>query len=204
MLSRRLTICWLVGASKCKGEGYEAAPNCARNECPAYTVLHSHKEFEIRSYKDAKWVHSPTISSNSYKPAASKAFRQLFAYYKGKNRENMIINMTSPVLVGVDNSAYTVYFYLPQMYQKSAPQPVRGEIKTVSLPLPGHKYAAVKRFDGMITDESIATNLESLKKSLEASPDYRRAAQEGLSMLAAYNSPRQLTNRVNEVFIWFN
>lgn len=79
MISRTiLAICCLAISVLlgCKGEvGYDAPPNCARLECPQYTVLHSQKDFEIRRYNDARWLVAPTIISKSYKEAASKGFR---------------------------------------------------------------------------------------------------------------------------------
>lgn len=69
-----LLIFVVAFVSQCKGEGYPPASNCARLECPPYTVAHSEKEFEIRSYKDALWVSAPPVPSKSYKPAADKGF----------------------------------------------------------------------------------------------------------------------------------
>ncbi|KAI3447191.1 hypothetical protein Pfo_003856 [Paulownia fortunei] len=189
--------------SECQGEGYKPAPNCARYECPSYSVVHSEKDFEIRSYQDALWLSGPKISSKSYKEAADKGFLILFGYYHGNNLQKVKINMTTPVLVDVQNSAYTVYFYVPQKYQKGTPlpQPTSNLIKQVKLPR--HKYAAVRRFDGFITDANIPTQIAALKKSLQGTP-YQRAAALDLSTVAGYNSPFEPINRVNEVFLWFD
>ncbi|KAH6806621.1 hypothetical protein C2S51_031452 [Perilla frutescens var. frutescens] len=197
-----LVISLYLVVSKCNGEGYKPAPNCAKNECPSYTVVHTQKEFEIRSYKDAQWLSSPKIPSISYKPAASKGFLMLLAYIKGENLENVKINMTSPVLVGVQDSAYTVYFYLPENYQNKAPKPVMDEIKAVKLP--EHKYAAVRRFDGLINDTTISTHVDALKKSLQSTPYQRAAAGCAGFTVAAYNAPFDLINRVNEIIVWFD
>ncbi|KAL1554919.1 heme-binding protein 2-like [Salvia divinorum] len=208
MMSRTvLAICCLAISVLlgCKGEvGYEAPPTCARLECPQYTVVHSQKDFEIRRYKDARWVVGPTIISKSYKEAAGKGFRLLFAYYGGKNSQGLKINMTAPVLVAPCDGGYKVHFYLPKQFQILAPTPLNPDILLANLPGKAHQYAAVRRFDGLITDETIPTNFEPLKKSLQSSREYGRAADGGLTMLAAYNNPRQLTDRVNELFIWFN
>ncbi|KAL0345048.1 UNVERIFIED_CONTAM: hypothetical protein Sradi_4336100 [Sesamum radiatum] len=71
------------------------------------------------------------------------------------------------------------------------------QIKKVTLPK--FKYTAVKRFDGLITDLSVRAAIVALKESLKGTP-YQRAA-DGLFTIAGYNSPRQLTDRVNEVWL---
>ncbi|KAL8035988.1 hypothetical protein ABFX02_12G130300 [Erythranthe guttata] len=188
---------------ECNGEeGYTPAPNCARLECPSYSVVHTEKEYEIRSYNNALWVSGPTIPSKSYKTAADEGFLVLFGYYLGNNNQNVKINMTTPVLIDVQNSAYTVFFYVPKKYQNgSLPTPRSTAIKQVKLPK--HKYAAVRRFDGFITDENIPTEVAALKNSLKGTP-YEKAAALDVFTLAGYNSPFELINRVNEVFLWFD
>lgn len=65
-----LMICMYLVVSECKGDhGYEPAPSCATTDCPVYTVIHPEKEFEIRSYQNAKWVYG--ISSTSFHQASS-------------------------------------------------------------------------------------------------------------------------------------
>lgn len=126
----------------------------------------------------------------------------LFSYYKGVNKGGVTINMTTPVLVDVENSTYTVDFYVPKKYQNGGlPQPLATGITQVRLPK--HKYVAVRRFDGFITDQNIPTQVAALKKSLKGTP-YERAAALDKFTLAGYNSPFELTNRVNEVFLWFD
>ncbi|KAK4391852.1 hypothetical protein Sango_1963000 [Sesamum angolense] len=194
-------LCLFV--SECNGadEGYKPAPTCARLECPPYKLVHTQKEFEIRSYDEGLWLSSPNITAPTYKEGASKGFRILFSYYNGTNAERVKINMTAPVLIDIVKT-YTVYFYVSKKYQAGASLPtlLTDQIKKVTLPK--FKYTAVKRFDGLITNLSVRAAIVALKKSLQGTP-YQRAAN-GLFTIAGYNSPRQLTNRVNEVWVGFN
>lgn len=112
------------------------------------------------------------------------------------------MNMTSPVLVRTEKSNYTVYFFLPQMFHTYKPIPSNDDIQDSRMPYLRHKYVAVRRFDGMISDESIAMHLAALKKSVGSTP-FEIAAKSNDSMVAAYNSPRELNYRVNEIFLWF-
>lgn len=130
--------------------------------------------------------------------------RRLFEYYGGKNSQGLKINMTAPVLVAPGEGGYKVHFYLPKQFQTFAPTPLNPDIRLANLPGKAHQYAAVRRFDGLITDETIPLNLEPLKRSLQSSHEYARAVEGGVTMLGAYNRPTQLTDRVNELFIWFN
>ncbi|KAL0333716.1 UNVERIFIED_CONTAM: 40S ribosomal protein S3-1 [Sesamum angustifolium] len=183
-------------------EGYKPAPTCARLECPPYKVVHSQKEFEIRSYEEGLWLSGPNITAPTYTDGAFKGFRILFAYYKGNNTQHVTINMTAPVLVDIQNSTYTVYFYVPKKYQTGVtlPTPLTDEIKKVNLPK--FKYAAVRRFGGFISELSIGLETATLKKSLQGTP-YQRAAT-GPVTVAGYNSPFELFNRVNEIWLGFN
>ncbi|KAL0426809.1 UNVERIFIED_CONTAM: hypothetical protein Slati_2855700 [Sesamum latifolium] len=190
-------VCLFVSECKAADEGYKPAPTCARLECPPYKLVHTQKEFEIRSYDEGLWLSSPNITASDYKEGASKGFRI------GNNTERVTINMTAPVLIDIgQNSIYTVYFYVPKKYQTgtSLPTPLIDQIKKVTLPK--FKYTAVKRFDGLITDLSVRAAIAALKESLKGTP-YQRAA-DGLFTIAGYNSPRQLTDRVNEVWMGFN
>ncbi|KAL3623613.1 hypothetical protein CASFOL_032429 [Castilleja foliolosa] len=209
MFSPRKALFFLfvfVIVSKCMGgqdQAYPTAKNCKTHECPSYTVVHSQKEFEIRSYKEAQWVSGPKIQSDSYKSASNKGFLILFSYIQGNNKERAKIDMTTPVFVEVQNKTYTVYFYVPQKYQSGTPlpQPISSDVTQVKLPK--QKYAAVRRFDGFITDNGIPKELDALKKSLQGTP-YQRAAALDVYTVAGYNSPFEPFNRVNEVIYFFD
>lgn len=133
---------------------------------------------------------------------------RLFGYYNGSNVQHEKINMTAPVLVDVENSTYTINFYLPKKYQsKSSPPPPLPlpsssyQIKVEKLPK--YKYAAVRRYGGFVSEKNIKEQLASLKKGLEGTI-YRRAALLNRYTVAGYNSPMDLSNRVNEIFLWFD
>ncbi|KAI3459505.1 hypothetical protein Pfo_016168 [Paulownia fortunei] len=212
MFSPRRAFCLLMFLylvpSECKGDGYKPAPNCTSVECPPYNVVHSEKEFEIRSYKDALWVSSPKISETSYLGGVARGSRILDEYYNGNNVQHVKIDITAPflldvqpALIYVQNSTYTTYYYVPQKYQKGIPTPLLPEIKPVKLPK--HKYAAVRRFNSFLSDDNIAIQLAALKKSLKGTP-YQRAATLDLFTIVSYNIPDEVTDLVNEVFLSFD
>ncbi|GER47365.1 SOUL heme-binding family protein [Striga asiatica] len=189
------------------GQGYKPAPNCARFECASYVVVHSQKEFEIRKYEKALWVSAPSITMDDYKSAASKGFLILFSYYNGNNTEKVKMNLTIPVLIDVKNTSYTVYFRLPKEYQntmKLVPKPINKNIQQVTLPK--HKFAAVTRYSGNITNKIIPVEVAKLNTSLMGTPYQAAASAVGFNgyTIAAYNSPFELKNRVNEVLFFYD
>ena len=63
------------GKGKGKGKGYEEAMNCKKQlECAQYEVVHSQKEYEIRSYTSSVWISTPPINSSTYKDAVGRGF----------------------------------------------------------------------------------------------------------------------------------
>ncbi|PIN18147.1 hypothetical protein CDL12_09183 [Handroanthus impetiginosus] len=186
---------------ECNSQGYNPAPTCILLECASYTVIHTENEFEIRSYKDALWISGPKISATSYKEGASKGFLILYDYFKGNNEQHVKINLTAPVLIDVQNTYYTVHFYLPQKYQNGLPQPTRDTVKPVELPQ--HKYGAVRRFGGFLNDSSIATQIAALRAILQDIP-YQVASSLDQFTVAGYTAPHRVDNRVNEVIVWFD
>lgn len=113
---------------------------------------------------------------------------RLLDYFKGKNRQGMLLNMASSVLVLVENSTYKVYFFLTYMNRVYFPTPLVEEIEMTHIPYKGHKYVVVRRFDGLINDESIAMHAAALKKSVASTP-YKSAAKSYAYMVASYNPP---------------
>ncbi|KAL8471644.1 hypothetical protein ACS0TY_029047 [Phlomoides rotata] len=106
----------------------------------------------------------------------------LFAYFEGNNTEHVKIKMTTPVLVDIRNSTYTVYFLLPKEYRSNITSPLSTEIEPVILPK--HKFAAVRRFGGFLTEDDIRKNFDALKKSLQGTP-YQKADDLNYPLLRA-------------------
>ncbi|KAK6145940.1 hypothetical protein DH2020_019809 [Rehmannia glutinosa] len=195
MFSSTRALCVLIFlyfvALKCKGEGYKPLPNCTYVECPQYSVIHSEKEFEIRSYKDAVWVSSPNISESSYLGGFGGA-KFLEAYFGGKNVEHVKIEKTLPAFLDVfpapiyvQNTTYIVNYYVPKKYQNNVPTPLSPQVKPVKLPK--HKYTAVRRFSGLDGDGTIAEQLDTLKKSLQGTPYQRATAVNQFTVAIYYN-----------------
>ncbi|KAI3467806.1 hypothetical protein Pfo_024469, partial [Paulownia fortunei] len=87
-------------------------------------------------------------------------------------------------------------------FQNNLPAPY-GDQHIKPVKLPRRKFAAVTRFSGYLNDSNIASELATLKKSLQGTPWQSAAASPDFSA-ADYNPPWQLKDRVNEIIMWFD
>ncbi|KAH6775358.1 hypothetical protein C2S52_012919 [Perilla frutescens var. hirtella] len=182
-------------------KGYPPSSICATQECAPYQVVHTQKQFEIRNYTNSIWIGSGNITTVSYSVGRSAGYLRTYVYYKGENEDRFEWkNNTQPVLTDVIpntsyDSIYRVYLHVPNDYQnKTLPKPYSSNVEFVKLP--PKKLAAVVRFDGLLTDEMIATELAALKNSLKGTPWESAAAPPGCSV-ADYST-------FNEVILWFD
>ncbi|XP_075473843.1 uncharacterized protein LOC142504885 [Primulina tabacum] len=200
-----LFLCSCISVSHCNGQ-YEGATSCEKLECPEYKVVHSENHaFEIRSYKDSAWISSPNITSYTYEYAAQKGFTIAYSYFLGNNSQGAKLNMTAPVLVDIQNyQYYIVHLYVPRGCQNNPPSSLSNEVRLAKLP--PRKFAVVRRFNGVMNNPVIATQLEALKKSL-AGTRYQSVAEAAADHLtvAAYYRPLDETKKpVNEIMLWFD
>lgn len=105
-----------------------------------------------------------------------------------------------------DVGGYRVLFLMPAVFNVYPPIPYTDDINFTQFPQEGiHKpknYAAVRRFDGVITDDAVAKQIDALQKSLNSTP-YQRAAATHYFAIADYTSPDQ-TSHLHEAFLWFD
>ncbi|CAN6471875.1 unnamed protein product [Victoria cruziana] len=185
--------------------------NCKSYECPLYDVVARESEFEIRQYRSPVWMSTQTINTTSYSQATSQGFGTLFAYIEGKNKGNVKMQMTAPVLIQVQpstgpfcKSSLVVSFYVPKKYQTSPP--MSTEVHAVRWP--AGRHAAVRRFGGFMNETTIPMEAAVLKQSLQGTPWASSIAPRGKTpstyWVAGYNSPFEYENRVNEVLFIFD
>lgn len=128
---------------------------------------------------------------------AKGKFSVLANYIFGGNSDNKQIAMTSPVIYNMSNYA-TFSFIMPDDYELSnLPSPNSEEI---SFKTKKNQCIASISFGGFVNNENCNENYLKLLEVLNAndishSNDY---------MLAVYNSPYQIINRKNEIWIEVN
>ncbi|XP_052680653.1 heme-binding protein 2-like isoform X2 [Crassostrea angulata] len=168
---------------------------------PAYEVLSSEKNYELRRYSPAKWV-SYTVKSMKKKEAQTEGFWKLFNYIQGENEKEMKVEMTAPVSTRVEpgagpncESTFTVSFFIPPEHQENPPQPKNPNVFIEERP--GFE-AYVRSFGGFANEDSWVTEAKKLSEDLKEKTSEIR---QDFWYTAGYNSPFQLFGRTNE--IWF-
>jgi hypothetical protein len=128
---------------------------------------------------------------------AKGKFSVLANYIFGGNSDNKQIAMTSPVIYNMSNYA-TFSFIMPDNYEVSnLPSP---NSKEISFKTKKNQCIASIAFGGFVNNENCNENYLKLLEVLNAndishSNDY---------ILAVYNSPYQIINRKNEIWIEVN
>lgn len=152
------------------------------------------------------WISTSTINNVSFVEATKLGFLQLFNYIEGNNEKSQTIEMTAPVITQVTSgdeavcsSSYTVSFYIPKANQEDPPT-----AKGLNVQKSGTTYAAVRQFSGFVSNTDVVEQSGALLLNLKGS-DWLDAIKESKNsiFIAQYNSPFELQNRVNEIWITF-
>ncbi|KAH7292351.1 hypothetical protein KP509_29G063700 [Ceratopteris richardii] len=180
---------------------------CTSIECPAYDVLYQEEEFSVRLYNGTVWMATSAIEDTSFYEATRVGFLKLFQYIQGANEEGAAVNMTAPVLTGVIpsdgpfcKSSFKVRFFVPTIYQGSPPTPISSlELEVEEW---GARYFAVRTFGGFAKDTNVAEEGAALAESVyEAGMELSSSAGDESYYVAQYNSPFEITGRVNEILL---
>ncbi|XP_015894609.3 uncharacterized protein LOC107428572 [Ziziphus jujuba] len=176
-------------------------------ESPQYTVVLSESDFEVRLYRETSWISAPVQGTSSFKKATKDGFHRLYKYIHGSNLNSSIIPISAPVLTTINASSpneggseYYVRLFLSAIYEKPPlPSP---ELNLQLFKWKSH-CIAVREFSGFAKDDNINKELEALKNSLNKQVDGKTSMVEDKSSysIAQYNSSREPTERLNEVWI---
>ena len=178
-------------------------------EEPEYEILEENGGIELRSYDEV--ILAETQVDADFEAAGNQAFRRLFAYISGKNRSQVKIDMTAPVVQEAvsekiamtapvihqqDDRGWRVAFVVPDLYNwHNAPEPTDPE---VSLRLVPERTMAVLRFSGGWSGERFKAKEAELRASLAD----RGWTPDGPAVFARYDPPfKPWFLRRNEVMI---
>ncbi|XP_021718868.1 heme-binding protein 2-like [Chenopodium quinoa] len=195
------------------GNGKPASfpPSCNRIECPSFDTIEQGNGYEIRRYNSSVWVSTNKIVDISLVQATRTGFLQLFNYIQGKNEYKKTIEMTAPVITQVSpsdgplcESSFVVSFYVPKENQADPP-PAEG----LHIQRWDSTYVAVRQFGGFVSDYEVGEVAAALESSLAGSKwaaAIEKAQTENPKSsytVAQYNSPFEIFNRVNEIWLSF-
>jgi uncharacterized protein (DUF1499 family) len=143
-------------------------------EEPDYEVTAEREEYEIRRY--SPYVVAETVVQAEFDDAGNQAFRRLYGYISGKNRqtgsggEPEKIEMTIPVVTTMplveagDTASYTYYFVMPSSYTlDTLPSPNDPRITVRQVP---ERIVAVRRYSGRSNESNYRRNERLLLDAL--------------------------------------
>ncbi|NP_001139159.1 heme-binding protein soul2 precursor [Danio rerio] len=188
-------LCLLVGlvcftATEC----WQAPWFCHQKDCPVYTVVNQYGEIEERNYEMSNWITTDILSTG--KDDVSTGFWKLYYFIQGQNKENKQIAMTRPVVVSVKDGAEGRRVSISVFQQDpNIPDPVDTTIRKTVVPA-GTVY--VRSFGGWPSDQDAQDNVQKLKEELKAAG---KQFIEDQFEAAGYDSPLELLNRHNEVWV---
>lgn len=171
---------------------------CHDLNCPQFTVIEDHKEYQLREYVASSWV-TTSMNGVDYDTAGSRMFMKLFGYISGKNDKKETITMTCPVIVRVipgqgptcENNFTMSFFNIPNV---TPPKPSEEDVYLSDLP---KLRAYVRTFGGFASMKDWISEADQLAKALSADAKYVT----DFFYTGGYDAPFKLFNRHNEV--WF-
>ena len=120
----------------------------------------------------------------------------------------MTVNMTAPVLTGITPSdgpfcqtSFIVRFFVPLAFQDNPPIPLSSlDLNVERWDSP--TYFAVREFSGFASDTNVAQEGAALAASVDAAGfTISSTPKDEVYIIAQYNSPFDITGRVNEVWL---
>lgn len=171
-------------------------------ETPKYNVLVKRPDCEIREYESFAICAVPM---NKPRPAASStdqkvsqpqlagasSFGALAGYLFGKNKEQISMKMTTPVLISGEGDEKEMSFVLPSDYWNAesfsnAPSPLENSL--VELKQKSGEVRAVAMFGGFASSKEVQRQKKLLLRSLQFDKDWS-VVPGASATLAQYNDP---------------
>ncbi|MBZ3871191.1 Heme-binding protein 2 [Sciurus carolinensis] len=191
---------WVPLATEGEQDNYEIHMHDS-NMVSATESLKLAGSYEIRHYGPAKWV-STCVESMDWDSAIQTGFTKLNSYIQGKNEKEMKIKMTAPVTSFVEpgsgpfsESTITISLYLPSEQQSDPPQPSESDVFIEDR---AEMTVFVRSFEGFSSGQKNQEQLLTLASILR---EEGKVFDEKVFYTAGYNSPFQLLNRNNEVWL---
>jgi effector-binding domain-containing protein len=161
-----------------------------------YRVVAQHGEIEVRDYAPA--IVAEVVVDEDFEDAGNRAFRALFKYIDGNNRDqreiamtapvsqqkqSVKIEMTSPVSQLKQADGWAVSFMMPASFtMETIPQPLDPAVEVRQIP--SHRAVSI-RYSGTWSEERFTEHLQTLQLWL----DENGLKAAGEPVWARYNAP---------------
>ena len=161
-----------------------------------YEVIKTDGDIEIREYSPS--IVAETLVESDFEGASNKAFRTLFKYIDGENKNSDKIAMTAPVSQESDSqkiamtapvsqeaadAGWLVSFMMPASFtMETIPEPTNQDVRIRQIP--GYRAAAI-RYSGTWSEKNYKKHHDQLLDWL----DVHGLRVAGPSVWARYNAP---------------
>ncbi|XP_055934885.1 uncharacterized protein LOC129964189 [Argiope bruennichi] len=171
-------------------------------ECPRYTVLEKHLDYEVRRYPSQTWAVTDEINRLG-KAAELKASKRLTEYFEGKNNRSMNIPTTLPVRIKISHFNkynHEVGFFIPSNLAKNPPRPIDLRISIVEEP---ETVYVVRPFSGYyseilgVPDKTWEAEAKKLTEVVKDDTKIRKTSYYKVQ----YDKPSLFTESRNEIWM---
>jgi SOUL heme-binding protein len=169
-------------------------PIMSNVEQAKYKVLSKYGAFEIREYEPHIVAKVSVEGEREY--AINTGFKMIADYIFGNNKENIKVDMTTPVMQQQNSEKWNVQFVMPEQHSLGTlPTPNNDSVKLQEI---GIKTYGVIRFSGIIDQNTIKYNTDELHGFLKS----EKLISQAPAIYAFYNPPWTLPFlRRNEVML---
>ncbi|XP_078606363.1 uncharacterized protein LOC144879028 [Branchiostoma floridae x Branchiostoma japonicum] len=176
-------------------------PEFCSLECLDFDSVCETDDYEIRKYREAKWV-STTVTDINLAKAGMRGFRRLAKYIDEENDAGVKMPMTQPVLMQVSTDRaspyterYTVSLLLPKKYWDAPPKPTNSKVSIENTP---EMVVYVKSYGGWASGSNANSNYADLVEKLK---ENNETFKDGFYFSAQYEDPFETTDRHNEIWV---
>ena len=150
-------------------------------EEPDYELLRQDGDFELRAY--GATLVAENVVNGEFEEAGNRAFRALFKYIDGNNREQREIAMTAPVKQEKKDNRWRITFLMPAEYTlETLPEPNDPRVRLTEES--GRLMVAVK-YSGTWSEEGYEENRAPLEEYIHK----RGLTKTGEPVWARYDPP---------------
>ncbi|XP_066294033.1 uncharacterized protein [Branchiostoma lanceolatum] len=176
-------------------------PDFCNVECLDFKSICETDDYEVRKYKDAKWV-STTVTDVTLTKAGMRGFGRLSKYLDEENDAGVKIPTAHPVLIQVPtertsllSERYTVSLLLPMVYWDDPPEPTNTAVFIENTP---EMVVYVKSYGGWASGSNAHSNYVDLVGKLK---ENNETFKDGFYFVAQYDAPSQESHRRNEIWV---
>lgn len=177
-----------------------------KSECPPFELKDDRDSYEVRTYDKGHWVQY-NVTDKKYEIAYTKANAALMKYFKGHNKDELTMDLTTPTLAALKLSKdaqesernYVFSMWLdPEDFEEDQDEPPKPEDENLKIIEYPETTVFVRTFGGFATESTILNEATALHEELVSD---KEEFEDQWVFVAVYDSAIKLLNRHNEVHV---